>query len=120
MARFNWVQNPYLYIVDPNDETPNFNEELIDIQNNTQLKQMFTNTNLIKFWTDLKNNKTTLWDKAKAVILPFPTQYTCEARFSQFAAMKNNSRNRLDVEHPLRVALSTIEPRITILSETKR
>ena len=40
-------------------------------------------------------------------------------RFSALAFMKDKYRNRLDAEHPMRLALSNVEPRSQKLVEAK-
>ena len=47
--------------------------------------------------------------KASKTLLPFPTSYLCESRFSVMAATK--PQNRQDVRDILRVSLSSIIPR---------
>ena len=49
--------------------------------------------------------------KASKTLLPFPTSYLCESRFSVMAATKTKLHNRQDVRDILRVSLSSIIPR---------
>jgi len=49
--------------------------------------------------------------KAIETLLPFPTSYLSESRFSVMAATKTKPRNGLDVRDTLRVSLSSIIPR---------
>lgn len=44
------------------------------------------------------------------IILPFSTTYLCKSGFSALVQLKSTQMNRLDIEHDLRVALSTITP----------
>ena len=44
--------------------------------------------------------------------LIFPITYLCELAFSTLVDMKSNRRSRLSVEQDLRVALSSVPPRI--------
>jgi hypothetical protein len=50
-------------------------------------------------------------------LLAFPTTYLCETAFSQLLILKNKYRNKLDVEHDLRCAISTTEHRIELLAK---
>ncbi|KAJ3589190.1 hypothetical protein NHX12_010037, partial [Muraenolepis orangiensis] len=59
-------------------------------------------------------------ESAIKVLLQFPTSYLCELAFSSLAYVKNKTRTRLSVEQDLRVALSTIPPRIKRLCSQKQ
>ena len=45
------------------------------------------------------------------MLLPFATTYLCETGFSALTTIKTKARNRLDPQHDLRCALTSIEPR---------
>ena len=64
----------------------------------------------------MKKEKPVLGSEAEKVLLPFATTYLCESGFASLAAIKTKIRNRLQPEHDLRVALSTVEPRIEQLA----
>jgi len=49
--------------------------------------------------------------KASKTLLPFPTFYLCESRFSVIAAANTKPQNRQDVRDILRVSLSSTIPR---------
>ena len=49
---------------------------------------------------------------ALKVLIPFTTTYECEAAFSTLPHIKSKYRNRLDVTHDMRVALSKTQPKI--------
>ena len=57
--------------------------------------------------------------KPKKIIIPFPSLYLCQMRFSALEFMKDKCRNRLDAEHPMRLALSDVEPRFQKLVKAK-
>ena len=103
------MKNPFTFAIDPDDDRLQFSENMIELQNDTGFKQMFQTTSLIEFWTNVKKEKPLLWHEAKYVLLPFPTSCMCEAGFSQLTVQKTSIRNRLNVQHPLRLALSNIE-----------
>jgi hypothetical protein len=48
-------------------------------------------------------------------LVMFSTTYLCEQGFSGLLYIKNKQRNRLDPTKDLRVALSSINPRISLL-----
>jgi hypothetical protein len=49
------------------------------------------------------------------ILLPFSDTHLCVSGFSTLVQLKSKQRNRLDAEHDLRVALSTITPDFEIL-----
>jgi len=53
--------------------------------------------------------------KALQSILPFVTTYLCESGFSTLVTIKTKSRNRLDAEDDMRVAMSKSIPRFHVL-----
>lgn len=57
---------------------------------------------------------------ALKALLPFPSTYLCETGFSSMSIIKTKHRNSMDIRSPLRVALSTIEPRLDKLVSNKR
>ncbi|KAE9529996.1 hypothetical protein AGLY_011458 [Aphis glycines] len=54
--------------------------------------------------------------ETKGVQIMFSTTYLCEQGFSGLLYIKNKQRNRLDATKDLRVALSSINPRISLLN----
>ena len=48
--------------------------------------------------------------------IPFATTYLCEARLTTLVDIKTKKRNKLDVKHDMRLALSKGVPRISLLS----
>ena len=49
------------------------------------------------------------------VLLPFASTYLCESGFSALLQIKPKARNRLDVQHGMRLALTQTKPRISKL-----
>jgi len=49
-------------------------------------------------------------EKTSKTLLPFPTSYLCESRFSVMAPTKTKPQNRQDVRDILQVSLSSIIP----------
>ena len=52
---------------------------------------------------------------ALRVLVPFASTYLCEAGFSTIVNIKTKTRNRLDVEDDMRLALTNARPRISKL-----
>jgi hypothetical protein len=51
-------------------------------------------------------------EKAITILIPFATTYLCEKTFSSVTAIKNKCRCRLEIQTALRVAVTSLEPRI--------
>ena len=83
------------------------------------LKLQHSELSLDTFWLCVGQEYPSLSESAMNVLIQFITSYLCELAFSSLTYIKNKLRQRLSVEQDLRVALSTIPPRINKLrSET--
>ena len=51
---------------------------------------------------------------------PFATTFLCESGFSTMVQIKEKYRNRLDISHDMRVALSKTSPHIADLVKTQQ
>ena len=56
---------------------------------------------------------------AVKTILPFSTAYLCGSGFSTLVQLKSKQRNRLNIDHDLRVTLSTVTPDFETLIKSK-
>lgn len=54
------------------------------------------------------------------MLIPFATTYRCETGFSTLVTLKTKARNRLNVEHDMRCALSETEPNVVKLANAKQ
>ena len=54
------------------------------------------------------------------MLVPFATTFLCESGFSTMVQIKDKYRNRLDISHDMRVALSKTSPRIADLVKTQQ
>ena len=87
-----------------------FQEQLIDLKNDSSLQLYFGELLLPKFWYQVVNEYLILYEEALKIIISFSSSYLCEMGFSALAFVKDKYRNRLDAEHPMRLALSDVEP----------
>ena len=51
-----------------------------------------------------------LHEETLKIIIPFPSSSLCKMGFSAVAFLNDKYKNRLDAEHPRRLALSDVEP----------
>lgn len=91
-------------------------EELIELQNDRNLKDAFVSESLENFWCKKAISYNGVREIALHYLMLFSTTYLCEQGFSALLIIKNKSRNRLKVTDDIRLALSNnISPRIAEL-----
>ncbi|XP_022163292.1 protein ZBED8-like [Myzus persicae] len=97
-------------------------EELIDLQNDSNLKSSFEySTNLEEFWCKKAMGYSKIRQTALRFLMVFSTTYLCEQGFSSLLSIKNKQRNRLNPSDDMRLALSnSIVPRISQLVKEAR
>ena len=92
----------------------NFQLELVDMQSDIELKQLFQSEDLLEFWNRAPDRKYhNLKTNAQKNAPVFGSTYVCEALFSTMVRIKNQYRNRLTNDHLkklLNTASSTIAP----------
>lgn len=77
-----------------------------------RIQELRWSLKLSVFWSSVAVSYPNLCDLAFRHLLPFSSTYSCEAAFSQLLHIKTKYRNRLEVKHDLRCALSETKPRI--------
>jgi len=100
---------------------PDLQLELIELQCNTQLKQLFLNVPKLEFYKSLsKSTFPNLISHAQKVTAMFASSYICGKVFSTMKLRKSCLRNRLTDEHLtslLRISASQFEPNYEKLLE---
>lgn len=114
------IRNPF--IVEVNNVQEEMQEELIDLQNDSNLKSSFEfSTNLEEFWCKKAMGYPNIRQTALRFLMVFSTTYLCEQGFSSLLSIKNKQRNRLNPSDDMRLALSnSIVPRISQLVKEAR
>lgn len=114
-----WIRNPFMPLTD--DLNVAMEDKLLELAADGGLKMSFeTTTSLGSFWIKVKTEYPELAEIALKTILPFPSTYLCETGFSTMSVIKTKYRNSVDIHSPMRVALSSIEPRLDILTRNKQ
>lgn len=112
-----WNRHGKCHIAEQRDEQEN---QLVELSCDQTLKKKFREVSLSQFWChDAISKYLSLATHAIKIILPFSTMYLCESGFSSLVQLKSKQKNRLDIEHDLRVALSTITPDFETLIRSK-
>ena len=65
-------------------------DQLLEVADDGGLKSMFETTTLLMFWIKVRAEHPEIATTALKTLLPFPTSYFCEARFSAVTATKQN------------------------------
>ena len=81
--------------------------------------RLFSEKPCSDFWIEMAQTYPNILKMALKVLIPFPTTYECDSAFSALLTIKSKARNRLDVIHDMRVALSKTEPHIAELIAKK-
>lgn len=107
-----WIRNPFASDMDFSRSILSCEEQeqLADISCSSALRDTFGTVPITDFWAETFHAFPDIARKALSYLLPFPTTYLCEQTFSALASIKTKSRNCLEVENCLRVAVSKITP----------
>ena len=120
---FDWVRDPFHSLATESAArclSSEGQDELAELQMDRTLKLQHSELSLDTFWLRVGQEYPSLSESAINVLIQFPTSYLCELAFSSLTYIKNKLRQRLSVEQDLRVALSTIPPRIDKLCSQRQ
>lgn len=95
-------------------------DQFIDMTSDSTLRLRFTSGTLSQFWLGVEREYPLIGQKAVGILLPFATSYLCEIGFSAVASLKTKYRSQLNVEHDLRVAVSSMQPRFEKMCSAKQ
>ena len=105
-------------------DIPNANiavqEQFIDLISDSSNKIIFECSSIFNFWCKMFSQYPLISKLVLKIILPFSTTYECESGFSSLLTIKSKNRNRLNVEHDLRCALSKTTPQFDKLVSQKQ
>lgn len=115
-----WIMNPYSYNLEKMSDDEELKEDLIDLRTNRTLEMQFESKTLEEFWCAALDMFPRLGGKALRVLIPFATTYLCECGFSSLLSIKTKSRNRLNPQADLRIAVSKKVPRFDKIVNEKQ
>jgi hypothetical protein len=115
LQQHEWMQNPFAVTIGKkiNHLSVKAEESQMKLSCDTYLKIKFEALSPREFWIYIKKEHLELSKLATEVVLLFGTTYLWEKTFSAIAAIKSKYRNRLQLESDLRVAVSTIQPKMS-------
>lgn len=112
-----------LWLIDPfashqnNNLTDSEEEKLAALSLDTSLQSAYKSMSVTQFWVSIKTSYPELHEKAVKLLLPFSTVCLCDATFSALTASKQ--RNLLGFGSALRLAVTSLVPRIEKLVKEK-
>ncbi|CAO2589068.1 Zinc finger MYM-type protein 6 [Lemmus lemmus] len=112
-----------LWLIDPfashqnNNLTDSEEEKLAALSSDTSLQSAYKSMSVTQFWVSTKTSYPELHEKAVKLLLPFSTVCLCDATFSALTASKQ--RNLLGFGSALRLAVTSLVPRIEKLVKEK-
>jgi len=117
-----WIIDPFAAANNENNKlSMNEKESLIDLSLDSSLKAKFqSSSSKSQFWLYVKNEYPLLSEKAVKILIQFSTTYLCEKTFSSVTTIKTRYRSRLDVSRALRLAVTTLEPKMQKLIQNKQ
>ncbi|KAK5863610.1 hypothetical protein PBY51_000631 [Eleginops maclovinus] len=117
---FDWVRQPFTNC-SSNNLPSELEDALIELSSDRTLQASFASKTLDEFWLSVVQEYPGLSKAAMDILTPFGSTYLCEKTFSSLAYIKNKYRCRLNsMEENLRVAVSSIDPRIDLLCSRKQ
>ncbi|CAM1299181.1 GTF2IRD2B (predicted) [Pycnogonum litorale] len=113
------------FSVDPVTAPTNLQLELIDLQNNMDLKAQCLSKPLVGFYKDCVSDESSpnLLHHAMKTVTLFGSTYLCEQFFSKLKYSKSKNRNSISDEHlenTLRIASSRMKPDICAIMNQKK
>ncbi|CAJ1059684.1 zinc finger BED domain-containing protein 5-like [Xyrichtys novacula] len=108
-VQYDWLRDPFNAAA-PADLSSAEEDQYIEMTSDSTLRMKFTAQTLSEFWLGVEREHPLIGQRAVGILLPFATSYLCEIDFSAVASLKTKYRSRLNIEHELRVAVSSLQP----------
>ena len=110
------AQNPFSNSLDVSDVPAEMQEQFIKLKNDSAARDIYHEKSLSQFWCDMSESYPYISKLAFRILLPFATIYLCESGSSTLLYIKTKEKNRMKVEHDMRLALSNTQPQISRLA----
>ncbi|CAB4061018.1 unnamed protein product [Lepeophtheirus salmonis] len=106
-----WIRHSFKENMEDVDLNSNIKKDLIELRNNRGIQLEIASGHLEHFWASQLESYPALTNMDLTVLVTFATTYRGNTGFSCQLHIKTKSRNRLDPQHDIRVAISTNAPR---------
>ena len=113
---YDWIVSPFTSRIESVPDS--LQDDVIDLKNDLTLKADFESSKYLEFWLKMASDPKfkNLALEVMKILLPFPTTYLCEFKFSTLLLLINKLRNELDVKSGLRLVLTqSIAPRFDMI-----
>ncbi|XP_050985391.1 zinc finger BED domain-containing protein 5 [Labeo rohita] len=117
--QYDWIIDPFNTPA-PADFSSAEEDQYIEMTSDSTFRLRFPAQTLSEFWLGVEKEYPLIGQRSLAVLLPFATSYLCEIGFSAVASLKTKYRSHLRIEHDLRVAVSSLQPRFENMCATKQ
>ena len=108
----NLARNPFASQLDILKISDDFQDELLEMRNDSSAYDLFVEKPLSQFWVFMQRSYAKISMAAFKIITPFVSTYLCERGFSTLVQIKTKARNKLDVQDHMRLAVLRTQPRI--------
>ena len=116
-----WIIDPFVANIEESKLSINEKESLIDLSCKDSLEVKFQSSlSRPHFWLSVKNEYPSLSKKAMKILIQFSTTYLCEKTFSSVIVIKTRYRSRLEIDAPLRLAVTSLASNLHILMSNKQ
>ena len=116
-----WIIDSFVANIEESKLSINEKESLIDLSCNNSLKVKFQSSlSRPHFWLSVKNEYSSLSEKAMKIWIQFSTTYFCEKTFSSVTVIETRYRSRLEIDAALRLAVTSLESNLQILMSNKQ
>ena len=110
------AQNPFSTSLNVSYIPDEMQEQFIDRKNDSTARDVYLEKSLSQFWCDMSESYPQISKLEFRTLLPFATTYLCESGFSTLLYIKTKERNKMKVEHDMRLALSNMQSEISWLA----
>ena len=110
------ARNPFSNSLDVSDIPEEMQEQFIEFKNDSTARDIYHEKPLSQFWCDMTESYPQISKLGFQTLLPFATTYLCESGFLTLLHIKTKERNRMKVEHKMRLALPNMKPQISRLA----
>ena len=84
-------------------------DQFIEVTSDSSLRPKFVPQTLSELWIGVETEHPLVGQRAVRILFPFATSYLYEIGFSAVASLKTKYRSRLNIEHEVRVSVTSLK-----------